>query len=539
MSANVQDILLRDKFLSGQNDDWRSYFQDLADFCLPRKAWITTVKTKGERLKFNFLYDSTAIRSAKIMAAGFHHNLTNPSSKWFAQVTRDPKLMKDREVQLYFHEVEEIIFSVLAGSNFDTTFQEFYMDAGVFGTGTVLTLDDPRDKVRFTIVPVEQLNFEEDAYGRICAAYRNFKLTAMQAFMLWGQDCGKAVLDAYKDRPFTDFDFLHYVGPRKRRDVTKSDNLSLEFESVWIQKKENHLIGESGFYEFPYAVGRFWKDANDVFGFSPAMDVLADIKLVNAQQRTLLRAAMKQADPPMQAPSKGYMLPLNFNPAAMNYRSPDVDPNSLQPIPVGAGNLPITIEIIKMVQDNIEQGFFVPLFRAISDQNKQMTIPEVQRRISENMVLLGPVVGRFMNELIGPTLTRVFNILYRNGDLPDPPAQLQGKEFDFINLGALAMAQRQSEVNTIGGYLQSLGQIAQYKPGVLDKVNEDKTAEILAKVTGVNPEILHSDKEVKTMRDQRAQAAAAQMQLEALHKGAAIAETAGKAGKHMAEAERE
>src|ERR1700687_4940430 len=112
---DVSDILLDNKFLDNQNADWRSYWEDLADFCLPRKAWITTIKTKGERVKFNFLYDTKAIRSLRIMGAGFHSNLTNPSSKWFALQTRKVNLMKDMAVKIWFYQVEEIIFSVLNG----------------------------------------------------------------------------------------------------------------------------------------------------------------------------------------------------------------------------------------------------------------------------------------------------------------------------------------------------------------------------------------------------------------------------------------
>lgn len=527
--VNAKDIIKRNNELTSLNGNWATYFQDIADYCLPRKANINTVRAKGEKLKFNFLYDSTAIRALKVMAAGFHSNLTNPSSKWFGLKTRDDKLMDYRINQIWFNEVTDIMLSVLNSSNFDTTMQEFYMDAGAFGTGGILTLEDLKNKVRFSTAPIGKVNLEEDAEGRVIGVYLNFKLTADQAFRKWGEKAGKCVIDTYKDKPQTEFNFLHCVRPRKDRDVEKEDVLNMEYESVWVNVKEEHIMQESGFFENPFAFGRFYKDPTEVFGFSPAMDVLADIKLVNAMQKTVLRAAMKQADPPMQAPSKGYMLPLNFNPAAMNYRDAKTSADALQPIGVGGGNIPITLEMIQAIQQNIEKGFFVPTFRALSDISKQMTVPEVQRRIAESMVELGPVVGRFTHELLDPVLVRVFNILYRNGYLPEPPTMLQGQDLDVVYLSPLAKAQRESDMDSISSFLNITAAIAQVKPGVLDKFDEDKTIDIIAQLKGINPLIVRDQKEVDEMREARAKAQAAQAQLMAGEQMAGIYKTGAEA----------
>ena len=124
MAADLKRIVENNKILNSQNSDWRSYFQDLADFILPRKAWITTVKSKGERLQFNYLYDSTAIRSARTAAAGFHSNLTNPSSKWFGLETRNKMVMKNHSIQKFFYDSRDAVLGALNNTNFDTSMQE-------------------------------------------------------------------------------------------------------------------------------------------------------------------------------------------------------------------------------------------------------------------------------------------------------------------------------------------------------------------------------------------------------------------------------
>ena len=536
MSANIKEIIENNKYLTGANGNWRSYFQDIADFCLPRKAWITSMKITGDRLKFNFLYDSVAIRGLQTMASGFHTNLTNPSSEWFSWQTRKPALMRNFDVRRWLQDVEEDMYSVINGSNFDTSAQEFYMDCGCFGTAVLFTQEDAKDKIRYKSIPIEQVNLEEDANERVCAVYRNFKLTAIQAFMLWGDKVGKSVMECVNgNKPFETFDFLHYVGPRNRRDATKSDNLNMPWESVWINVKEELKLEESGYHEFPYSVVRFWKHNTDVFGFSPAMDALADIHLRNAAKRTTMRRAMKETDPPISVPSKGFMLPLNFNPTAVNYRDPKVANDAIQAL-VWNSNFQISKEFMDDVKDAIEQAFYVPLFRTLSDVNKQMTVPEVQRRIAENMGLLGPVIGRFIHEGWNPMLQRTFAIRYRSGELQPAPAALAGQDMDLIYNSPLAIAQRMVKMNSIGQFLQTVAGMAQIVPNVIDKVDEDKTVDEMSRIMSITPRILRDERAVNKIREDRQKQQAQVMEMEKLHKAAAIAKTAGEAGKAGAEA---
>lgn len=528
----IEKLVDRCQDLIDLNSTWTSTFQELAEWYLPRKSYITREKTKGQKTDFTNLYDSTGIRALKIMAAGFHSNLTNPSSKWFNLRTRNLEIMKDKEAQLWFKEVEDIIFGVLASSNFDTTMQEFYLNSGCFGTGIILTLEDVEEKVRFTEIPIEQVVMEEDAYGRVNRLYRSFPLTAQQAFDLWGDSAGEAVTEMVKKKPNEKLKFLHYVGPRDSRDPGKEDAVNMPYISVYIEKSKKHLIGEGGFTSNPYAVGRFFKDTADVFGYAPSMDVLADTKLVNAMVKTMLRNAMKQADPPLIAPRRGFIAPLNGNPGKINYRDDKTPNDAITQFPVGS-NPQYVFETIQATQQAIEKAFFVPLFQAISNITKQMTIPEVQRRVSENMVLLGPVVGRFTQEMLDPIVMRVFNILYSQGELPFPPQSIQGADLDIVYISPLARAQKESEIFSLQAFMQDVGLVATAKPDVLDKMNGDEMVDQIAKIRGINPEIIKSDSEVGQIRKARAEAQAAQAQAMAMSQGAETLKTGSEAVKNM------
>ena len=534
MSLNIKDIIKKQQRLESNDQNWRSYWQDLAKFCLPRKAYITTRKTKGEHLALTQIYDSTAIRALKIMAAGFHSNLTNPSSKWFGMQAQDLNMMNDHANKIWFKAVEDKMFATLNATNFDTTLQEFYIDAGNFGSGVLYIEEDTADKVRYSLMPIEQITMEEDTQGRVNRVYRKFQYTAQQAFDLWGANAGEAVAKAMAKQEDQQkmIDFIHYVGPRDKREAGKEDAVNMPFESIWGEISKQEKIGEGGFMEFPYAVGRFWKDPTDVWGYSPAMDVLPDVKMLNNIKKTMIRAAQKMVDPPVSMPSKGYEMPLNMNPAAVNYRDPKQDGSGIEPI-MTKGNVPLGLEVAERVAEDIEKGFFVPLFQAFSQLNKQMTVPEVQRRIAENMVLLGPVIGRFTQELLEPILIRTFNILNRNGEIPPPPEALAGQGYEITYLGELAKAQRSSEITNIQRFIGDVGSIAQAVPEVLDNIDIDKTVRIIGDVRGINPEILKTADQVKFTRETRAKAMQEKAMMEQVGQGAAIAKDASTAVKNV------
>jgi hypothetical protein len=65
--------------------NWDSLYNDANRYCVPERAdyFSSSVQSGERRDGKNEIYDSTAIRGIKVMAAGFHSNLTNPSSKWF------------------------------------------------------------------------------------------------------------------------------------------------------------------------------------------------------------------------------------------------------------------------------------------------------------------------------------------------------------------------------------------------------------------------------------------------------------------------
>ena len=530
MNTRIEQLINEEENKRGQLGNWQAYRQDVVSFVLPRKAWITTVKVSGARLNDDFLYDSRANLALKEAACGFHSKLTNPAQRWFESRTQNEKKMQSGHVQRYFKEVDDIQFDVLRATNFDPTLIEFYTDDLSVGVATILTEEDHKKHVRYSSIPIEQICWELDDRGELCKIYRTFKWTAWKCQQRWGSkithDMKKAIEE---EKGQTKFEIMHYVGPRDVRNASKKDNVNMEWESLWIAKKEKVELGTSGFVDMPYDLTRFWVHADDDDGgYSPAMDVLAAIKTVNAQARTIVRSGQKSVDPGYMMPSRFWIAPLNGNPSAMNYYDASrFKADQFARLPAGE-NPKLGIELMAVQQELIDRGFFLPLFRALSDVHKQMTVPEVQQRIAEGLGLIGPVVGRMTNT-IQSVLLRTYGILDRRLLFPPPPKEIQGEELAISFNSPLAKAQRQSELQGTQAWVQFLLQMSEAMPSVLDGVDGDRVRNVSRDLLGVDPTMERDEEDIKTIRSDRAKAQKQQQQL-------AMAQAAGSAAADVSKA---
>ena len=533
----VEEILGQNNYLQGLRGNQDSQMQDCADFVLPRRAWITSIRLNNEPLKFNFLYSVRAIRDVKKAAAGFQSQLTNPSSKWFGFQPLDHKLRGSGRLQKYFKECEDVQMSIMGQSNFYNMDIENYVDHLVFGTANLMTEEDVKSHVRYTEIPVEQYNFVEDERGRVCGVYRNSRYTASQLTNWFGSSCSKGIKDAMSDnKPFQIFEILHHTYERTERDVSKRDKFNKPWASVWIVKKEAHVLEEGGFEENPYAVSRFWKDTNSEWGFSPTMDVLASIKLANAQKRTFIRAAMKKSDPALMMPDRGWLAAPNLNPGYINYyNKKHTGPDDFRAIE-NKGDSNLNVEAMEMENTEIDQAYYIPLFESLANVTHKMSIPEVQRRIAENMQYVGPVIGRLLDEGKTPPLMRTFNILERKRIFPPRPRELVGQKLDIIYLSPLAKAQRQSEMNGIQAWLGLIGELAHFKPEALDVVNTDKVIEVVGELQGVDPEFQNEKDVIAKIRENRAKAQQLAQQLQVAESTSKSAHQGALAHREMSEA---
>lgn len=524
--------------LKSDRADLDSYYQVLHDYFYVESNNITKKKNKGAEI--NVLLDSTSLDVGDVLASGLANYLTPEAAKWLFLEHPNPAIRDMKEVQEWCHDTAEEVLLTLSRSNFYNQMPIFYKTSGVYGTAGLFCEKDFEDGVRFYNIPINKLYLTEDARERPSEFYLKFKYTAEQALSRFGNKCSEEVKQCYAQGANENkkFEYICYFGKRIERDPDKIDTQNMPVRMVWVEAKTKRVMVESGFNSMPCVAHRFYKKAQCVYGYSPAMKALPYVRLVNTMTDTILRSSMKQSDPAVAIPDDAFIGTPNFNPRQINY----YQRGQLSPkddiYPIGNyGNLSIGLAELEYYQNQIKRIMFYDTFQAFADITKQMTVPEVMERVSEKMTLLGPAVGRYMNDVLQPLVEKVVLILYESNRLPPmPDIMLQDPRFEVKFVGRLVQTQRQSEINNIVNAIAISGQIAQFKPEVLDKIDGDKAIDTIFDISGAST-LLHSDEEVQQMREATAQAMQMQTTMAAVQQGADIMKTAAEGGKIANEAE--
>ena len=269
--------------------------------------------------------------------------------------------------------------------------------------------------------------------------------------------------------------------------------------------------------------------------------MLGDIKSLNTMTKTMLRTGEKVADPPLMVPDDGFFN-IDVEPGGISYyRSGTQD--VIRPLDVG-NRIPITFQMIQEKRDQVADAFFTTQLQIID--KSRMTAEEVRARMHENMRILGPTIGRLQDEFLDILITRVLDILRvsfnRQGEpiLPPPPesvAKVLGQnDLKVRYISPMSKAQRSTDIQSINYYVSTLAMWAQAGfPQVLDNLDIDDAARLIADFGGVPNEVLRDERGVAQIRNQRAQAAAAAAQSEATNQqtegmknvGAAMNDVAG------------
>lgn len=529
--AQAEKVLARYKAIKKTRTNWDEHWRDVARYVIPNKENVYDYKTRatGDKKRLR-LYDSSAAHYNELLASALHSMLTNPSVQWFELTTGDREIDKDQEVKEYLQKTVRVIHQTLNNTNFQTEIHELYLDLGSFGTGAMLIEEDEDNVLNFSSRPIYHFHIEENSKSEVDTFFIELKLNSRQMLQKYGEEAlGEEFCKKCIKKPEETHIVIMMVSPNEEFDgAAKLDAAKGKpYKSLHVLEKESMIVKEGGFDEFPAVFPRWMKDTMEIYGRSPAMKSLPEIKMINAMMRTIIRAAQKMVDPPLMIPDDSF---LNFNtkPGGLNpYRSGTQD--KVYPIEI-RGQIGIGLEILRDTRDRIKESFFIDQLQL--REGPQMTATEVNVRTDEHLRLLGPILGRLHFELLQPLIVRIIGIMKRGNKLPeDPPEALQGRTPQVFYSSQIARAQRIAEGQNWNRFLGSIAGLAEGMPSVMDNIDPDGVVHYLADIYGAPSETLKEAKDVKKEREQRAKQQAEMQQAAMEQEQAKTAEISSKAGK--------
>ena len=405
------------------------------------------------------------------------------------------------------------------------------MSLGAFGTGAIFIDDIPGTGMRYKSIHLSEIYISENYAGVIDKIHRKFPMTARQAAQKWGYDnIPEKMRTAAEKEPERSFDFIHCVKPNPEMKAGRADYQGMPFASYYISLEGNQMMSMGGYQSFPYAVSRYVTATKEIYGRSPAMTVLPDIKMINEMSKTVLRAAHKVVDPPLLLQEDGVLQAFSTRPGSLNYGGVDDQGRQVvQPLQTGA-RVDIGMDMMEQRRKVINDAFLITLFQILVD-SPNMTATEAMLRAQEKGALLAPTMGRQQSEMLGPMIERELDILGRAGVLPQMPEALVelGGEVDIEYVSPLNRAQRAEEGVAILRTLEAVTPLAQIDPSVMMIFKPTEIARELSEINGVPAKILRSEEEVEAMKMEQQQEMQAQQLLQAAPIAANSAKTLAEA----------
>ena len=100
-----------------------------------------------------------------------------------------------------------------------------------------------------------------------------------------------------QNNPYDETTIIHSVHP-STTPMGYESNKNMDFTSCHVHEESGVILRESGFREFPYVVPRYLKSSsNEIYGRSPAMNALPDVKMLNTMCKDYNQSCTKTNRP--------------------------------------------------------------------------------------------------------------------------------------------------------------------------------------------------------------------------------------------------
>lgn len=518
MNEEIKQYVKRLNALKQEYESWKLHYIDISKYLIPRLGRFLEVDTTPNdgKKRHREIIDNTGGRALRILAAGMQSGLTSPARPWFKLGIPDKDLMKFSPVKVWLDETAKRMRYVFHRSNFYTTTHNIYYEMGAFGTGAMSIESDFNSLIRCYPFTVGEYYLASDGGQRINTFFRIYSMTVRNVVEQFGIDnCSQSVKNMFMNGNGDKWvQIAHCIEPNTDAKPGREDVGNKPFKSLTFEYKGNSetFLRRSGYDSFPIMAPRWSVTGTDVYGISPGMEALGDVKMLQKMQTKALIALDKMVDPPMNAPLTLKHQGPSIIPGGVNYMDLNQGQQAFVPaFQVNPDFQDIEYKIEK-IQNAIREGFFADLFLLLSQSPKNMTATEVMERHEEKLLMLGPVIERIQPELLDNVIDRTFELMEKAGQLPETPMELTGIPLEVEYIGLLAQAQKMVGVTAIEQTAGFIGNLAAVKPDVLDKLDADEAVEQYAEMVGVPAKIIVPFDEVQRRREERAK----QQQQEAL-----------------------
>ncbi|MGB1361054.1 MAG: portal protein [Alphaproteobacteria bacterium] len=426
--TNVQTILNDYKKAQGKYNEWVELWRECYNFA------GTNISRKNKIQ----IFDGTAPDAIDELSGVLMNELYPYGNDWIDIKNKQTKQSDDTDTSI---NVKNTIMDSIRSSNFQIEIHQCVMDLIIAGTGVMLIEQgdiNSGNKLKFTALDLQNIVLQETANGKIDTLYRKKEYSYNELVNRF--PIAKSKVKYSEDKTF------------KIVEQIKLNNGKWDYTVILLDEtSQSEIIMQSQYDTPPFIAFRWQKNTGEVYGRSPIMKALPDIKTVNKIAELTLKNASISVTGIWQADDDGVLNPNNIRlvPGAIIPKA--VGSNGLQPLK-SPGEFNLSNMLIEPLQNRIRKSLLSDVFTTTVAK----TATEIQEQQLRSRQVINSVFERITQEAMLPMVQRITDILAKQGAIIKPKDS--GLYVDVISpveryskmQKVLMVKQTISEINKLG-----------------------------------------------------------------------------------------
>jgi len=401
----LEKIIQRFEKAKSRRSNWESHWEECYDYALPQRSDQSNFGVRGAS-RVKTLYDATALDAVDQLSASLLGHLTPPWTPWFGfKAGPDLSEAQAQKITPILEDIARKIQSHLDRSNFSVEMHQCFLDLVVGGTSTLYfeeTNIGDYSAFKFSAVPLYDVILEEGDKGFLDGSYRKLSLNLSALKNRYGVSLipDNIISQGERDHDVC-FDVLEAILPETGEYV---------YDAILLNDGAPLLLKQGSFQKSPAISFRWMKSPGEIYGRSPVMKSLPDIKTANKIVELVLKNASIAVTGIWQADDDGVLNPANIElvPGAIIPKA--VGSQGLKPLEM-PGRFDVSELMLNDLRDRIRHALLSDKLGPIV--SNKMSATEVLERSNDMALLLGATYGRLQSELLTPLIERAFSILKR------------------------------------------------------------------------------------------------------------------------------
>lgn len=458
MEDRLEKLVARYQKASEKKQNWEEHWRECYEYAFPQRENVSSENygdNYGCKNNLN-LYDGTAPDAVDQLASSLLAELTPSWAKWFGLKAGSELTEEERsQVAETLEKTSDIMLQNFEHSNFAVEVHQCYLDLVTAGTACLMFEEAPIGEAtsfQFYAVPLREIAIEENSSGKIDTTFRCSKINLSGIKERFPEcDMPAEFIKRNEEDPDYKVKLIEAVLPRNGRCGANGYEYVAFIWDEDINGQTSFIVREGVFETSPFINFRWLKAPGEIYGRSPVMKALPDIKTANKVVELILKNASISVTGIWQADDDGVLNPANIKlvPGAIIPKA--VGSKGLTPLEA-PGKFDISQLVLEDLRKRINHALLADRLAEISTPS--MTATEVLERSAEIARILGASFGRLQSELLTPLLKRAFCILRRRGDIMN--FDLDGKTVDLQYKSPLALAQARKDVGNISEWVSQV-----------------------------------------------------------------------------------